>query len=425
MSREMSLSELDLAEIIQPGDQIVWGQGAGEPSSLVETLLEQRHRIGHASVFLGGVRSRRTLKPEHSDVLAFSSIGAMGNLRGLAKAGLLHVVPVHLSQLNGYLDSGTIRSDVVFIHLSQPDASGEYSFSIANDFQQAAMRRARVVVAEVNDKLPWTYCDGRIDPQRIDILVHSSRAPVQVKPQPVAQEEEAIARHITSYIGDGTTIQIGIGAVPEAVMASIADRRDLGIHSGLISDRVADLIERGIITNARKPIDTGVTTTASLLGTDRLYRFAHKNPLIRLFTYSHTHRAEILSQLGRIVAINSAVEVDLTGQVNAEIVSGTYVGGVGGQGDFVRGVQMASHGRSIIALPSTAQNGAVSRIVTQLADEVITTVRSDADIIVTEFGAAELRGQPLDGRIRRMIAIAHPRFRESLERESRQLFKSG
>ncbi len=165
MPQEIALDALDLAAIIRPGDHIVWGQGAGEPSTLVEKLLEQRHSIGHASIFLGGVRSRRTLRPEHADVLTFSSIGAIGNLRALANAGVLRVIPTHLSQLPGY--QGVIGADVVFVQLSEPDEHGEYSFSIANDFQQAAMARARVVIAEVNDKIPWTYCEGRIDPARL------------------------------------------------------------------------------------------------------------------------------------------------------------------------------------------------------------------------------------------------------------------
>jgi len=237
----------------------------------------------------------------------------------------------------------------------------------------------------------------------------------------IGELEAQIARHVANYIEDGATIQIGIGAIPDAVMAALGDRRNLGIHSGLITDRIADLIEQGVVTNERKPLDTGITTTAILAGTNRLYAFAHKNPRVRMFTYAHTHNAQVLCRLDKFVAINSAVEVDLTGQVNAEVASGVYVGGTGGQGDFVRGAMAAAHGHSIIALPSTARDGAVSRIVPVLKDVPITTPRSDADIVVTEFGAAELRGQPLDERIRRMIAIGHPNFREVLQREARSL----
>ena len=425
MAHEIDLASLDLAAIIRPGEHIVWGQGAGEPTPLIEKLLEQRHAIGHASVFLGGVRSKRTIRPEHADVLAFTSIGAMGNLQGLARAGMLRVVPVHLSQLSGYFERGIIPADVVFVHLSAPDERGEYSFSLANDFQQAAISRARVVIAEVNDQAPWTYCEGSIDPGRIDYIVRTSRPLAEVRAQPISAVEETIARHVAAYIEDGTTIQIGVGAIPDAVLAIVGDRRDLGIHSGLISDRVADLMQADVMTNARKPIDTGIAVAASLLGTRKLYDFARRNPAVRLFPYSHTHSAGILSQLGKIVAINSAIEVDLTGQINAEIAAGVYIGGLGGQGDFVRGVQMASEGRSIIALPSTARDGAISRIVARLEAGVVTTARCDADLIVTEFGAAELRGQPFGERVKRMAAISHPKFRDALEHDAHAIARRG
>ena len=421
MPQEIKLEDLDFGGIVRPGDQIVWGQGAGEPATLVERLLEQRHAIGHASVFCAGVRSRRTLKPEHTDTLSFTSFGAMGNLQALARAGMLRVLPTHLSQVNGYFKRGNIRADVVLVQLSVSDENGVHSFGTANDFQQAAIARARVVIAEVNDQLPWTYCDGTIDPARIDYMVRTSRRPAQVEPQPVGAIEQTIAEYVARYIEDGATLQIGVGGIPDAVMALIGDRRDLGFHSGLINDRVADLMEQGVVTNARKPIDTGITVAALLVGTDRLYRFAHKNRRIRLFTYDHTHRAEVLCRLDRFVAINSAIEVDLTGQINAEVANGEYIGGTGGQGDFVRGAQLAARGHSIIALPATARDATISRIVAQLADGVVTTPRSDADIIVTEFGAAELRGRTIAERARRLAAISHPNFRPMLEAEAAKL----
>lgn len=410
MPHEIQLDALDFSTIIRPGDHVVWGAG---PPTLVAKLLEQRHRVGPIKVFLAGGR----IRPDETDGLSFTSFGAMGN-RALAKAGMVHIVPAHLSALNPWFETGVLPADVVLVHLSAPDEYGHYSFGTAHDYAPAAMRRARLVIAEVNDKLPWTFCEPPVDSTRLDLVVRTSRGPGQMTAEPVGPLEHEIARHVANYIDDGTTIQIGIGAIPDAVLAGIGDRRHLGIHSGLITDRVADLIERGIVTNARKPLDTGVTTTAILAGSSRLFAFAHKNPAVRLFSYAHTHNARVLCRLDKFVAINSAVEVDLTGQVNAELASGVYVGGTGGQGDFVRGAMMAARGHSIIALPSTARDGAISRIVPALKNVPVTTPRSDADIIVTEFGAAELRGQPLDERIRRMTAISHPNFREALEREA-------
>jgi len=425
MPQEIKLESLDLAAIIRDGDHIVWGQGAGEPATLVEKLLEQRHRIGHASVFLGGVRSRRTLQHEHADVLSFTSLSAIGSLRGFARDGLLSIVPCHLSQIPGYFEHGIFPADVVFVQLSEPDARGEYSFGLGHDFQLAAMKRARVVIAEVNDQVPWTFCEGGVDLSRIAYIVRTSRAPVEIRAQPLGPVEQAIARHVCRYIDDGTTIQIGVGAIPDAVLASVGDRRDLGFHSGLISDRVADLMERGVMTNARKPLDTGIAAAGCLVGTRRLYNFAHCNPAIRLFTPSYIHNPLVLGRMGSIVALNSAIEVDLTGQINAEVAAGVYIGAVGGQVDFVRGVQMSPAGRSIIALPASAREDAISRIVARLEDGVVTTARGDADVIVTEFGAAELRGQPLAERVRRMIAISHPSHRETLERAAHEIVRRG
>ena len=424
MPKEIDLQHLDLAGIIRDGERIVWGSGTGEPVTLIKKFLEQRHRIGRTSVFLGGISYTDTLKPKHADVVVFSGFGAMARLRGFCRAGALRVIPCHLSALCGYFESGIIGSDVVFVKLSAADESGQYSFSLENDYLQAAMARARVVIAEVNDQLPWTYFDGNLATARIDYVVHTSEPPIEVEPATFGPTEKKIAEHISRYIEDGSTIEIGIGAIPDAVLADVGDRRELGIHSGLIGDRVAELMERGVITNARKPIDTGLTVCGSLRGTQRLYKFAHRNRAIRLFTFMHTHRAEILSQLDNFVAINSAIEVDLTGQINAEIASGVQVGGVGGQGDFLRGANLAARGHAIVAMPSTALDGKASRIVPRLSG-VVTTARSDADIIITEFGAAELRAQPLDERARRMIAVAHPDFRESLEREAREVHKRG
>lgn len=425
MPRELAIDNFDFAELIRPGDRIAWGQGAGEPSSLVIKLLEQRHRIGHAEIFLGGVRSARTLRAEHADVLRFVSFGAMGNLRTLADAGALQVIPTHLSHIHQYLEQGLLRAEVVLVQLSAPDSHDAYSYGLGNDFQVAAMTQARTVIAEVNDQLPWTWCEGDVDMSRIDYIVRTSVRPPHAKPQTVGPVEDAIARHLDKYIEDGTTIQIGIGAIPDAVLAGLNDRRDLGFHSGLINDRVAELMQCGVITNRRKPIDTGITITGALLGTKLLYDFAHKNPSIRVCPWTHTHHGEILARLDRFFALNSAIEVDLTGQVNAEMAGDSLIGGIGGQGDFIRGAQLAERGRSVIALPATARNGSVSRIVARLASGIVTTARGDADLIATEFGVAELRGQPLEERIRRMAAISHPSFREELEREGDAMIRGG
>ncbi|MBV8774196.1 MAG: acetyl-CoA hydrolase, partial [Deltaproteobacteria bacterium] len=312
MTHELS-SELDLTRIIRPHDNLVWAQGSGEPVTLVERLVEQRHKIGAIRAFIGGMALSDSLKPEHTDRIAISALGAVGTLRSLSRAGALHILPIHLSQLPGYLLNGAIGSEVVFLHLSAPDEQGRYSYSLANDYLQFAMKRARVVIAEINDQAPWTNFGGALEPSRIDYTVRVSRPIMQIAPAPFGEIERQIAKYVSDYVDDGATIQVGIGAIPDAVLAGLADHRDLGFHSGLLTDRVLDLIKHGVITNARKPIDTGISVCVTLLGTKRLYEFAHKNSAIKLHTLMYTHRPEILSQLDHFVAINSAVESDLTG----------------------------------------------------------------------------------------------------------------
>ena len=222
MPQELDSRNLDFTGIIRSGDHIVWGQGSGEAQTLVERLVEQRHRIGPADVFLGGFSYTPTLKPAHADVLRLTACGAVGSLRELSKRGALRVIPCHLSQLIPYFNDGTIRSDVVFVQTSAPNERNEYSFSLTNDYLQAAISKARVVIAEVNEKAPWTYCDDYLSPNRIDYVVKVSRPPVGLEPQPIDKIEETIARHVGRYIKDGTTIQIGIGAIPDAVMQKLS-----------------------------------------------------------------------------------------------------------------------------------------------------------------------------------------------------------
>jgi acyl-CoA hydrolase len=282
---------------------------------------------------------------------------------------------------------------------------------------------ARLVIAEVNDQVPFTYGET-IHAREIDVGIEVSRAPVQVPAGKVTETDEAIARHCANYIGDGSVIQTGVGAVPDAILRLLHDRKDLGVHSGMLGDGLVDLFEAGVITNARKEIDRGVTINGALIGTKRLYDFADRNPAIRMTPTSYTHDAAVLGQLSRLVTINSALEVDLTGQVNAEQSGAAYMGGTGGQVDFVRAGARSPGGAALMVLGSTAKGGTISKIVPTLAGPV-TTARTEVDVIVTEFGAAELKGQTLAERTRRLIAIAHPDFREELDRAAYEIQTRG
>jgi len=300
------------------------------------------------------------------------------------------------------------------VQVSPADEHGNHSFGLISDHTRAMVDAARVVIAEVNDQVPFTFGET-LRADEIDFAIHVSRPPVEVAPAKIGETDEAIAHHCAAYIGDGAVIQTGVGAVPDAILRLLHDRKDLGVHSGMLGDGLVDLFEAGVITNARKPIDRGVSINGALIGTKRLYDFAHRNPAIRMCATSYTHDAAVLAQLDGLVTINSAMEVDLTGQVNAEQSGSAYLGGTGGQVDFVRAGMRSRGGHAIIALSATAKGGAISKIVTGLSGPV-TTARTDVDVIVTEFGAAELKGQPLAERARRLVAIAHPDFREELDR---------
>lgn len=407
---------LDLARHIRPGDGIVFGQGTGEPLTLTEALVEQRARYSGAGIFFGTGLSQ-TFQPAHADHLRFTGIGGIGTLRRLASAGALDPVPCHISAIAGLLDRRAIRADVVLLQVSPANAQGEHSFGLVNDFLRTAMRQARVVIAEVNAQVPWTPCDEPLRASEIDVAIHTDRPPLELPTASFGEVERRLAAHLADFIPEQATLQVGIGSVPEAIVAMLAGRRGLGIHSGMIGDSVVDLIEAGAVDNAHKGIDPGVTISGVLFGTaGRLYRHAHRNAAMRLCPTSYTHAGATLARVRRLVSMNSALEVDLTGQVNAEAVGRDYIGAVGGQVDFVRAATQAPDGVSIIGLTSQGKGGA-SKIVPRLSGPV-TTPRSDVDLIATEHGVAQLRGKSLGARVEAMVAIAAPEHRDALMREA-------
>jgi len=423
MTVTTDLAGLKLNRFIRSGDHIVWGQACGEPTTLVEALLAQVDSIGKLSAFAATSFSG-ILDAVAAEKLNLSSMGAIGALRTVAAAGRLGIVPCHVSQIGSMIEQGLIGCEVALVQVSAPDAGGNHSFGLISDFVQAAVKKARVVIAEVNECVPFTLGEAVLPAASIDCAVQVSRTPVEVPPARIGATDQAIATTAAGYIEDGAVLQVGIGATPDAILRLLHDRRDLGVHSGMIGDGLVDLVEVGVVTNALKPIDPGVSITGALIGTRRLYDFADRNPRIGMRSSSYTHDAAVLSRLPKLVTINSAVEVDLTGQVNAEQSGEQYLGGTGGQVDFVRAGSRSRGGHSIIALPATAKGGAISRIAVALSGPV-TTARSEVDVIVTEFGAAELKGRTLAERARRLVRIAHPDFREELDKAADAIRRRG
>ena len=400
---------LDFAGLIRAGDVVVCGQATAEPRTLTEALVAQKDRLPPFTIVVGPVFSD-TFAPERSGGIAFRSYGVIGNTRALARTRQFDVIPSNYSAFCADFANGRHRADVVLVQLAE-DENGRLSASLSNDYVIDAARRARVVIAEINPDAPWTF--GAEWPAEIvpHWRVAARWPPLELpaaKPDDVSRR---IAEHASGLIADGSTLQFGIGKIPDAILSSLSHVRDLGIHSGLINDAVVDLVECGAVTNAGKGMDPGLTIANQLIGTRRLYRFVDQNKAVSVRPASYTHAQQVLAGIRRLVAINSALEVGLDGSVNAETLNGMAVGAIGGQLDFVRGANAAPGGRAIIALPATEPKGG-SRIVARV--ETVTTPRADVDAIVTEWGVAELRGCALKERVRRMIAVAAPQHREAL-----------
>ncbi len=410
---EVAAGQLDLRKWVRPGDRVMWGQGSAEPLTLIDTLVRQRADLGGLRVFLT-ISFGDSLQPEHADHLSFEGFGGLGTHARLAKKNLIDVYPVHFSQFCRDVVSGRFRADVFFVQLSRCAADGTYTLGTDHGFSAGAIRHARVVIAEINDRAPVLPGRRGFRIEEFDAVIRTS-VPMSEMPLAVPDEiDRAIARNVLPYIEDRSTIQVGVGGVPSAILEELRGHKDLGVHTGMLSDPILDLMKAGVITNAAKPVDVGCSVCCALYGTERLYREAEGIPEISLHPGVYTHDAAVMARLDRFISVNSAIEVDLSGQVNAEYV-GRYVGGVGGQVDFVRGARAAARGRSIIVLRSRTASGK-SRVVSMLSGGVVTTARSDVDIIATEWGVAELEGKTLAQRARALMGIADPQDREALQK---------
>jgi 4-hydroxybutyrate CoA-transferase len=404
--RETALYSIDWTTLVRPGDLVAWGQSSAEPVALVSSLMEARAAVGGFQAFVG-ISNSSNVDPMYTDYATYTSYCGTGNNARLGQK--LNILPIPYGKLAETLGRDT---PVVLLSLAPGNDADHFSYGAAGDYIGDLLHRARLVIAEVSDRTPRTGGGADLRRDQIDLVVRTSSAPTAPPPARLGATDQAVGVQVAGLIQDGATLQIGLGAIPAAVMRALSGHRDLGIHSGLISDEVADLAEAAIITNARKSIDRGVSVAGLLAGGPRLMRWADRNAALALRPTSFTHNHSVLASIDMLAAINSAIEVDLTGQVNSEIAAGRYVGAVGGSGAFLRGALESRGGLPIIALPSTA--GALSRIVAQLSGPV-STARADVGLIVTEHGVADLRGLNLRARRERMLRIADPVHRSALD----------
>jgi 4-hydroxybutyrate CoA-transferase len=389
----------------------------GEPAALVAEICRQSERL-HDLTLLGGIHLGEYpwAKPEHA-ALRFATWHMSPRLEDARRRGRVEFVPIRYFDLvTQFVAGGAWAPDCVLVHAAPPDARGYLSLGVSVSVSLPAARRAPLVIAQVNPSMPRTLGNAWLHRSQIDCWVDVDEPLTPYPPTPIGDVERAIGGHVAGLVPDGATVQVGVGAIPQAVLEALGDHRDLSLHS-LLVDASVGLVERGVVTSACKRVHRGRMDVAEGMGTRRLFDFLHENPAVNMEPSSFVHDPDTVAQLDRFVAINSALEIDLTGQVTAESLGPRQVAGIGGQFDFVLAVARSRGGAGIIALPSTGRDGAASRIVHSLQPgAAVTSPRALADFVVTEHGVAALRGKGERGRAEALIAVAHPRYRELLQR---------
>jgi acyl-CoA hydrolase len=409
---------------IRSGDQVFVHGGAATPSVLLETLAARAGElrdVGITHLHIEGPAPH--LAPQVAESFRHRALFIGANAREAVNAGRADYVPIFLSDIPQLFDSGAFALDAALINVSPPDAHGFCSLGTSVDTAPAAVHSARTVVAQLNRSMPRTLGDSFVHVDQIHLAVEVDQPPHEHALPAVGDVERRIGEYVAELVGDGATLQMGIGSIPTAVALALRDKRDLGIHTELFTDPVLDLVEAGAITGAAKEINRGKIVSAFVMGSSRLYGFLDDNPMIEMRPVDYTNDTSVIRRFRRMTAINSALSIDLTGQVSADSIGTRFYSGVGGQMDFMRGAALAPEGRAIIALPSTAAGGTVSRIAPILAPGAgVVTTRAHVRTVVTEHGVAELFGRSVRERARALIGIAHPDFRDELAHEARRLY---
>ena len=409
---------------IQSGDRIVIGHACGEPSFLVETMVKHAEDYQNIEVVhMVAMGECAYAQPGMESHFRHNAIFVGGKTRDAINSGRGDFTPCFFFEVPKLFHT-TMPIDVAMVTVTPPNEEGFVSLGVSVDYGYEAVKAAKVVIAQVNDQMPFTY--GNLIPvERINYFVEHSAPIIELPPPKIGEVEKAIGENCASLIRDGDTLQLGIGAIPDAVLMFLKEKHDLGIHSEMFSDGVVDLVDAGVITNKRKTCNNGKFVANFLMGTKRLYDFVDHNPDVLMKPVDYVNHPAIIAQNDNLVSINSCVQVDLMGQISSESIGPMQISGVGGQVDFIRGAALSNGGRSIIAMPSTASHGTISRIVSQLdAGGTVTTSRADVDYVVTEYGIAHLKGHTLQERGEALIKIAHPDFRDELTRNFSERFVS-
>ena len=411
------MSAAEALQAVSSGARVWIQSGCGTPSVLVDALVARAPEVrGVEIVHMMTLGSAGYTAPQYEGHFRHRGLFLGANVREAVAQGRADYTPIFLSEIEGLFEDGTLPLDVVLMQVSPPDAHGFVTLGTTVDCTLTAARSARIVIAEVNERMPRTHGDTAIPISQITALVETSRPLLELEAERCTEMHLRVARHVASLIPDGATLQTGIGGISEAVLHCLDGKRDLGIHTEMCPDGVVDLMEAGIMNGARKSLLRGKAVLAFVLGTQRLFEFIHDNPAFEFRSISFTNDPFVVARNDRMVAINGALQVDMTGQVCADSLGTRPYSGFGGQIDFIRGAARSKGGVPSIALPSTACGGEVSRIVPTLEPGAgVVTSRADVHYVVTEHGIASLHGRTLRERAEALIAIADPRFQQELE----------
>jgi len=418
-------SSVDWKNLVKSGDRLFIGSNAAVPNRLIRDLIEKGKNLNDIEVVhILTMGENLWIQKEYQQIFKVNALFLGPATREAVSTGDADYTPCFLSEIPGLFLNETLPLDAALVMVSPPDAHGYCSMGVSVDVVSAACRAAKKVVAQINPCMPVTSGQSFIHISEIDTWMEAEEPLFELHPGKQDPVTDLIAQYVSLLIEDGSTLQMGIGKIPDAVLRSLDDRKDLGVHTEMFSDGIIDLMDRGIINNRRKTFHPGKTVTSFCMGTKRLYDFVDKNPHVEFYPSEYVNSPVNIARNDNMISINSAIEVDLTGQVVADSVGYRFYSGIGGQVDFIRGAMMSRGGKSILALPSTAKGGTVSKIVPYLTEgSGVVTSRGDVHYIVTEYGIASLRGKSIRERALELIQVAHPDFRDGLLEKVRAHFR--
>ena len=417
------VSAADAVRHLRHGDFIVVPTAVGEPPTLLTALSDARRDFSDVKVGqILAVRKYAYLDPETVANVRHVAFFYGGASRAGGQAGWIDFLPNYFSEIPGQIERGLIPADVVFSMASPMDAHGYFSLSLGADYTMAAIAKARAVVLEVNPNVPFAFGNCHVHISQVAALVESDDPVFEVGLPKIGPVQEAIGKQVADMIDDGSTLQIGYGGIPDAVVMQLTHKHDLGIHTEMIGDGIMTLVESGAVTNKRKNYLPGKMVATFALGSKKLYQFLHRNPAMEIHPVDFTNSPELAGRNDNLIAINATLQIDLLGQCGSESLGHSPYSGTGGQSDFVRAANRSCGGKAFIVVPSTAKNDSISRIVPSLSPGThVSTSKNDINYVVTEFGVAQLRGKSAKQRAQEMIAIAHPNFRAELTEQAKRV----